>query len=196
MRTTAPRMLPLFRSELAVRVLAAILLDPPATWSAERLAEALDAPASSVHRELHRALDAGIVGRDEALRPHRYAAAKSHPLHDPLRELLARSVGLERELADAIEAEDGVDAAVIHGSWVAGRLSADSDVDVLVVGDADLNALRRRTREVGRRAGRRIDVTLFRVSEFREGLAAHNPFLSKIVDGPVTPLVGDLAAVS
>jgi hypothetical protein len=65
---------------------------------------------------------------------------------------------------------------------------------VLVVGEVDLDELRRRARPISRRAGRRIDLTAFRLDEFRRELDAGNGFLRKIVDSPVEQLVGDLEA--
>lgn len=65
---------------------------------------------------------------------------------------------------------------------------------MLVVGEVDLGELRRRARPIGRRAGRRIDLTAFRPDEFRRGLAAGNGFLRKIAESPVKQLVGDLEA--
>jgi predicted nucleotidyltransferase len=195
MRTSTPRLLPFFRSEAQLRILALVLLDSDRGWTVEQVEEAVEAPPTTIHRELRRALDAGLVVREDGGRPHVYRAAADSPLYEPLRAILDRTVGLETELAAMLQGAPGVRAAVIHGSWVAGRLHPDSDVDVLIVGDVDLPDLRRRARPIGRRAGRRIDLTAFRPDEFRRELAAHNGFLRKIVDGPVEPLVGELGAM-
>lgn len=107
---------------------------------------------------------------------------------------MASTVGLESELSELLDDTPGVQAAVIHGSWVDGRVRPDSDVDVLVVGEVDLDELRRRARPIGQRAGRRIDLTAFRPDEFRRELNAGNGFLRKIVDSPMELLAGDLEA--
>lgn len=192
MRTKPPSYLPLFRSELQLRLLGLLVLHPGRAWTADQLTDTLDAPAASVHRELHRALDAGLIERDESLRPHRYQRAVESPLHDALRELLARTVGLEEELRRVLGQSEGVQAAVIHGSWAGGQLRPGSDVDVLVVGDADLSSLRTAVRKAGRRAGREVDLTVLRPDELRAGLRESNGFLTKIFEGPTKPLVGEL----
>lgn len=196
MRTEVPSLLPFFRSELQLRLLGLLLLDSARGWTLDDAEDVLRGPRTSIHRELHRALAAGLVVRERGSRPHVYRAAVESPLYEPLKALLERTVGLERDLADLLGAESGVRAAVIHGSWAEGRLRPDSDVDVLVVGEVDLPGLRRRARAVGRRAGRRIDLTAFRPDEFRRELDAGNGFLRKVVDGPVEPLTGDLEAVT
>jgi predicted nucleotidyltransferase len=194
MRTSVPSTLPLFRSEMQVRLLGLLLLQPEREWTIEELRRALDAPASSIVRELSRAEDAGIVTRDSSARPHRLVAARSSPLFDPLRELLQRTVGVEDELRVALST-DGVDAAAIHGSWAHPPRSPDSDIDIVVIGDASLRELRRRVRGVGARAGRAVDVTLFGADEARARRARSDGFIAGLLEEPLIDLVGDVRAV-
>ncbi len=98
---------------------------------------------------------AGVIGRDATVRPHRFRAAVEDPLFEPIETMLSRTVGVEAELRGVCE-RDGVQAAVIFGSWAGGSRRPDSDIDVLVVGDADLRDLRRRVRPVGSRPGGRL----------------------------------------
>ncbi len=95
MRTSAPPALPLFRSQMQLRMLALLLLQPERSWTLQELAHALDAPASSVHRELRRAESAGLIGSDTTARPHRFRAAADGPLYRPLADLLNLTVGVE-----------------------------------------------------------------------------------------------------
>lgn len=195
MRTTAPNLLPLFRSEMQVRLLALVLLQPERTWTLQELTETLSAPQSSVHRELKRAEAAGIIARDGSARPHRFSAADNEPLYGPLAELLRRSVGVEQQLRAVLERPDVV-AAAIYGSWAGGSRRPDSDIDVLVVGDVDLRELRRRTRAVGKSAGRTIDLTVLAPNEFQRLLNDRSSFTRRVLDGPTKPLVGDLASIA
>jgi hypothetical protein len=47
MRTLAPSIVPLFRSEMQLRLLALLLLQPERSWTLQELAGSLAAPASS-----------------------------------------------------------------------------------------------------------------------------------------------------
>jgi predicted nucleotidyltransferase len=194
MRTKVPSALPLFRSETQIRLLALLLLQPGRQWTLSELSTALKAPASSIHRELGRIEGAGLLVRDAASKPYRFVAAEDNPLFEPLRQILERTVSVEDDLREALDAP-GVLMAAIHGSWAAGNHRPDSDIDVVVIGDADLRGLRRRTRSVASRAGRRIDLTLFGAEEFR-GLAEEGRgFVQHLAEGPTTPLIGDLREV-
>jgi predicted nucleotidyltransferase len=84
---------------------------------------------------------------------------------------------------------------VIYGSWASGTRRPDSDIDVLVVGDADLRELRRLVRPIGKEAGRTVDITVLRDREFEQLLGERSSFARRLLEAPVTTLVGDLSSV-
>ncbi|HEX8645463.1 MAG TPA: nucleotidyltransferase domain-containing protein [Thermoleophilaceae bacterium] len=180
---------------MQVGLLALLLLQPERTWTLQELTETLSAPQASVHRELKRAESAGIIVRDDGARPHRFSAAADEPLYGPLAELLRRSVGVEEQLRAVLERPDVV-AAAIYGSWAGGSRRPGSDIDLVVVGDADLRELRRRTRAVGKSVGRTIDLTILATDEFQRLLTDRSSFARRLLDGPTKPLVGDLASIA
>jgi predicted nucleotidyltransferase len=194
MRTAAPEILPLFRSEMPVRLLALLLLQPERSWTLQELAADLGAPRSSVHRELSRAEHAGLTVRDATARPHRFAAAVEGPLYESLATLLNRSVGVEAELRSALRRSDVV-AAAIYGSWASGTRRPDSDIDVLVVGDAPIRELRRAVRPIGKAAGRTVDIAVLGLDEFKKLRADGAGYLRAVFEEPITNLVGDLRQV-
>jgi predicted nucleotidyltransferase len=193
MRTKAPTALPLFRSEFQLRLLALILLQPDRAWTAKELQAHLGGTPASVHRELQRALAAGVIVREGIGRTYRYQAAEASPIIEPLRELLERTVGIETDLRKAFEGLAGIKAAVIHGSYARGtRIKPTSDVDVLVLGEPDFRALQSKIRRLERRAGRQIDVLVYTPDEFRDMLTAGSSFARGLIRGPTKSVVGDL----
>jgi predicted nucleotidyltransferase len=195
MRTSFPRLLPLFRSELQLRLLALFLNNPGKKWTARELREQLRVPGASVHRELHRLIDAGLVEREAIGRTFQYRVAPDSPLYEPLRQLIELTVGVEAELRDQLSDFAGVEAAVIHGSWVEQRVSPTSDIDVLVIGNLDYPALRSRIRDIERRVGRQIDLLAYRPDEFRDLVESGSGLAKGILAGPTKSLVGDLDTV-
>jgi predicted nucleotidyltransferase len=191
-----PSPLSLFRSELQLRMLGLLLLNPQRTWTASELAKRLEATSISVHRELHRGLSAGLLVREAVGRTYLYRAATASPLYEPLRLLLERTVGVEAELRRALEGVRGVEAAFIHGSFAKQtKIKPTSDVDLLVLGDTDSHALRRAVRKVEARVGREIDILVYRPDEFGALAASGNSLVRGIIRGPVTPLVGSAEAL-
>jgi predicted nucleotidyltransferase len=191
-----PSPLALFRSELQLRILGLLLLSPERTWTASELTRRLEANSVTVHRELHHGLSAGVLVREPVGRTYVYRAATDSPLYEPLRLLLERTVGVEVELRRALEGVRGVEAAFIHGSFAnQTKMKPTSDVDLLVLGDADPHALRRTIRRVEAHVGREIDVLAYRPEEFAALAKSGNSLVRGIIRGPVTPLVGSAEAL-
>jgi predicted nucleotidyltransferase len=166
------------------------------SWTTTELADRLGAASISVHRELHRALDAGLLTREAIGRTYLYRPATDSPLYEPLRLLLERTVGVEAQLRHALEDVPGVEAAFIHGSFASGtKVKPTSDVDVIVLGHADPHVLRRRIRRVESQVGREIDLLAYSPAEFAALARSGNSLARGIIRGPVTPLVGSLEAL-
>ena len=183
----------MFRSDMQVELLSLVLMQPDRTWTLDDLSDQLQAPPSSIHRELHRLLDAGLARRDARQRPHSYRAATDAPAYRPLRELLELTAGVPLRLADELADVEGILAAAIHGSWAAGTVRPESDLDVIVVTDGDRRAAQRAARRVGRAISREVDASVLSRESFEDLRHSRNPFLGKILHGPRIDVIGDLA---
>jgi predicted ArsR family transcriptional regulator len=130
-------LLPLLRSRTQAELLALLVLHPEASYTVADLARDLVVTDMSVRRELERMVDAGIVEREAVGRQGIYRASTASPLFEPLHELVEKSIGGEVQLREMLEETPGIEGAAIFGSWARGRIDAESDVDLLVVGDID-----------------------------------------------------------
>jgi predicted transcriptional regulator len=93
MRSKAPALLPVFRSQLQADILAALLLSPQREYSLTDLARRFDAPLSTVHDEVKRLTDAGLLHRRSVGRSAVVQANTSNRLVEPLTKLLFLSWG-------------------------------------------------------------------------------------------------------
>jgi DNA-binding Lrp family transcriptional regulator len=138
MRSAAPALLPIFRSRLQADILAALLLNPEDEYSLTELAERFNAPASTVHGEVKRLTDAGLIRRRAIGRSAIVRADTSNRLMKPLAELLLLSWGPLQVVAEEFSELDGAEQVLIFGSWAARYHQRPGkpphDLDVLVVG--------------------------------------------------------------
>jgi predicted nucleotidyltransferase len=180
----------LLRSRTQAELLERLVLHPDRTYHVAELARELDVTNMSVRRELDRMLDAGIVEREAVGRQGIYRAATASPLFEPLRDLIERSVGVEASLRELLAETPGIEGAAIFGSWARGRIDAESDVDVLVVGDIDYGALLEQLMPLQRKVGRQISLVWIRPDEFRD--PQRSAFLSEVLAGPLLVLTGQV----
>jgi DNA-binding transcriptional ArsR family regulator len=138
MRSAAPALLPIFRSRLQADILAALLLNSEEEMSMTDLAERFDAPLSTVHGEVSRLTEAGLLRRRNVGRSALVRANAQNRLVGPLTELLLLSWGPLQVVAEEFSGLPDTESVVIFGSWAARYLGqrgpAPHDLDVLVVG--------------------------------------------------------------
>lgn len=189
-RSASPALLPLLRSETQAGLLERLLLHPDESYAIADLARQLGVTYMAVRRELHRMLDAGIVERDALGRPGLYRASVASPLFEPLRQLIERSVGVEPLLREILERADGVEAAAIFGSWARGQVDAQSDIDLLVVGEFDYGSLVGELMALQERTGREISLVSMRPDEFRQ--QKKSGFMRQVLSEPMQMLIGSI----
>jgi hypothetical protein len=138
MRGAAPALLPIFRSQLQADLLSTLLLQPDQELSLTDLATRFGAPLSTVHGEVGRLVDAGLLMRREAGRSVMVRSDPGNRLAGPLTELLRLAWGPPQVVAEEFAGLPGAELVLIFGSWAARYQQQPgkppNDLDVLVVG--------------------------------------------------------------
>lgn len=162
MRTAAPALLPLLRSQVQGDLLALLYLHPDQDYSLTEVADRIGASVKAVHVEASRLVEAGLVHDARRGNVRLIRAAPDTPLARPLTELLAVTYGPLPVLTDLLTDVDGIDQAYIYGSWAAryrgepGPVPA--DVDVIVVGTADRDDLHDIAQRAEQPLGRPVNI--------------------------------------
>lgn len=141
MKTPAPALLPLFRSQHQLVLLGEICLGPEPDLSIAELAHRTGIPGPTVSREVSRLADHGVVLTRRRGRMVLVQANKDLPWAVELRSILAQTIGPLGLLQEALSGLEGAEAVFVFGSW-AERYRGEvgpfpRDVDVLVVGTVD-----------------------------------------------------------
>jgi uncharacterized protein len=146
----------------------------------------------SVQRELANLTDAGLILRSERGNQVFYQANKGSPIFSELKSLLVKTAGI----ADVIRAslsdlEYKIRVAFIYGSFADGTDTAESDVDIFVIGDISLREVVSRLQDAQVTIGREINPATYSTGEFREKLQAGHHFVSSIYGTSKVFLIGN-----
>jgi uncharacterized protein len=148
--------------------------------------------AGTVQRELDTLSQLGLIVRSPVGKQVFYQANGSHPVFQELRGLVAKTVGAFQRLHLALEPlVDRMSLAFIYGSVARGEERAESDIDLLIVGNIALEELLALLPDVEQSLGRSVNPTIYSLAEFRSKLATGNHFLNAVVQGEKVFLVGD-----
>lgn len=192
MRSEPPLLAPVFRSDAQARLLATLLLmDDELTLN--QLAERAATPYATAHREVARLIDAGILTERTVGRARLIGGSPDSPLVEPLRRILAVAAGPALYLTDELTRIPGVETAFIYGSFAARATGVvgppPQDVDVLVIGDPDREAVYVACERVEAKVGRPVNATIFTPAEVASGEYAG--FLDQVAALPRLPLIGE-----
>lgn len=160
-----PSLLPILRSQQQAELLALILGDAEFEASLTDLSAQLSIPVSSVHREIERAESAGLVESRKIGNTRLVRANTNSPYYSGLADVLVKAFGPPSVLGDALSPIEGITAAHIHGSWAARLVGEEGDrpvgdIDLLVLGSPDRDALYAALSTAERRLGRPVQATI------------------------------------
>jgi predicted nucleotidyltransferase len=174
------------------RILALLFDVPDRAFYGREIARLTNSSSGTVRRDLGTLAHFGLVLKSTVGHQVFYRANSSHSIFNEMQSLLAKTAGIYHSLRRALEPlAEQIDFAIVYGSTVRGDSLADSDIDVMVIGDATLDDVLQRLRPVENILGRAVNPTTFSLQEFQAKLQRGNHFLSAVLRGKKIVLIGD-----
>jgi predicted nucleotidyltransferase len=151
------------------RALSALLLHPERELIQNELVAAAGAGRGRGLVLARNLVDAGLARARRVGRSVLLSANPAHPLFPELRALCVKSFGIADRIREAFSPwATQINAAAIFGSVARGEEQADSDLDLLVVGDVSLLDLAPAIIAIEEAVGRRVDLLLYGPGEWTE----------------------------
>jgi DNA-binding transcriptional ArsR family regulator len=186
---------PLFRTDAQFRLLGELFTNPGLEMTVGALAQRLGVPQATVSREVARLAEAGLVRTPPRGQPDagvRGAGVEHRP----------GAAGAARKAVRATDAHPrgagsnpGVERAVIFGSWAArwhGRGGpVPADIDLLVIGEVDHDAVWTAAAELTRELGIAVTPTIGTPEEWEQDPTG---FARQVKDGPQVDVTPDASA--
>lgn len=182
-------LLPILRSRVQGDLLALTYLSPDAEFSITDVARRIRASVKTVHHEVSRLVESGFLVDRKVGTSRLVRAVPDSLLTRPLTDLLAVTHGPLPVLTEALTGAPGISRAFIYGSWAA-RYQGEpgpvpGDIDVLVVGDADVDDLYSRARGAEETLRREVNVRRVREHVWDEGA---DSFVATVRSRPLVEL--------
>jgi DNA-binding transcriptional ArsR family regulator len=184
MRSEAPALLPIFRSTHQADLLTLLLLHPDTDYTATELADRLHVPLTTLHREIARLEQAGLITSRPVGRSRLLRADTTSRVTGPLTDLLLVTFGPQPVIAEEF-GDLAADVILIFGSWAA-RYHGDPgppphDIDVLLVGDLDRDGAYDAAARAEQRLGFPVNPTIISTRRWH---AADDPLVRTITASP------------
>jgi predicted nucleotidyltransferase len=179
-------------NEYRCRVLGLLLLNPEQQWHVREIARLTGTTAGTLHKELTRLAQAGILRRDEQGKQVYYSANHDCPIFAELASILRKTSGLADVLAQALSpVADKIRVALIFGSMARGTEQTGSDIDVLVVGETGFAEIVLLLHPAQATLSREINPKLYGPDEWQKKLQSKDPFATDLLSKPKIFLIGN-----
>jgi len=191
MRSNAPGLLPILRSQHLAEMLTLLLLHPDAEYTLSEVAGTLGLPLTTVQREVARLSGSGLIRERRVGRSRLVSANPASRYTRPLTELVSLAFGPQFVIGEEFAAL-GAAAVAIFGSWAARYEGITgpppNDVDVLVIGDTPRSGMY----EAAERAEERLRLPVNPVLCSRQRwLAAADPLIQQVRSAPLVWIIGE-----
>jgi len=144
----------------------------------------------TVQQEIKKLQRLDIITRIKDGNRINYKANTNHPLYPEIRNLVLKTSGLADVLKDALSAETKIKIAFVFGSFARKEEKAESDVDLMVIGDIGLRKLTGLLMEASEKLGREINPYRLTEIEFIKRKKEKDHFLQQVLESPKIFITG------
>lgn len=173
------------------RVLVQLLLHPETSYHVRELARLTGTTPGTLHKELSRLAEVGLLQREKLGNQVRYQANRECPVFSELASLFRKTSGLVDVLADALRPlQPAPELALVFGSLARGDENTRSDVDLLLIADCGFGDAIKALYPAQTILQREINPVLYTSVEFARQVEAKDGFVLNILANPKLFVIG------
>lgn len=179
-------------SKVQQRVLALIFSHPERSFYTTEVMRAVGSGVGAVERELSKLERSGLVSTERIGNQKHYRANSASPIFEELCGIVQKTVGLSELIRKSLEPYTNViKTAFVYGSVAKGNDTAQSDIDLIVIGD-DLNYsdLYTATRDAELKLGRTVHPLFLSPADWKRKIADKGSIFGKISQSPKLFIIG------
>lgn len=173
------------------RALTQLLLHPDSSYHVRELARLTGTTPGTLHKELARLAEVGLLQREKQGNQLRYRANRECPVFAELAGLFRKTTGLVGVLADALRPlNPAPELALVFGSMARGDENARSDVDLLLIAACSFGDAVKALHPAQEILQREINPVLYTAAEFSRRIEAREGFALNLLAQPKLFIIG------
>ncbi len=181
----------LFSSRVRVEILSAFLMNPERELYVREVERLTGEDYKNVSMELRNLEEIGLLSSRNEGNLKYFSLNKEFVIYEELKSIFMKTKGAVGIIREAVSTKRHIDYAFIYGSFATGEERAESDIDVMVIGEISLEEVLRLIRGPEEKLSREINLSLYDLQEMRKRMKDRNPFIMEVLEGSKIMLVGD-----
>ncbi|NCO25125.1 nucleotidyltransferase domain-containing protein [Candidatus Parcubacteria bacterium] len=176
-----------FKAKITQAVLGYFFINPRAEMYLNEMVRKFKVDRGNLVRKLAELEREGVLLKNKKGNLSLYTVNRRYPFLPELKKIFKKSFGLENELKESLKGIKGIRTAIIFGSYAKDKLSAESDIDLLLVGSHKSLDAQREIIKLQSRIDREINVVDMTEDEFRR--KKNEEFLTNALSGKIIKLI-------
>lgn len=181
----------IFGSRIRAKVLAWFFMHTDESFFVRQLSNILKEDSTNLSRELSNLEQIGILLSTRQGTLKYFYTNKNCSFFNELKGLVLKTVGVIKEIKLAFEEFPGIRYAFIYGSYARKEEKADSDVDLMIIGDIDLDRLDSLISNIEKRSGRTINYVAYDYKEYSSKRKKKDGFIMDVLKDKKIMIIGD-----
>jgi predicted nucleotidyltransferase len=180
----------LLGTKMRGKLLAYSFTHPDENYYVRELSSLIGEDPGNLSRELRKLEEEGLYTSFVKGKAKFYSLNKRYPLFRELKRFVSKTAGVDGSLREVLDKFKGISLAFIYGSYAKGKERVNSDVDLMIIGNVDMDRLDILLGGLEKKLGREINYVLYSMKEFRSKRKAKDGFLMDVLAGDKSMLIG------
>ncbi len=183
----------LFISKVRIKALRYFFFNPEVPIHLRGAVREFNEEINAVRRELNRLDEIKILRTEKRGNRKYYILNQDHPFFADLLSIMHKTFGLGGDLVKASKKLGTVDYVVMTSSFTRGIKLDQNDVDLVVIGNVDLNMLSEIVSNAEKRIGKEVNYTVLTTHDYDLRKKRRDAFVLQLLTGDNLLLIGDRA---
>ncbi len=177
-------------SSTRAELLGLFFNNPDDRFYLREIARHIGKDAAGIKRELDNLVKIGLLAKEKRGVQKYYFANKNSPVFSEMKGLIFKTTGAQGAMKTSLSRLKGVQVAFIYGSYAKGSEKEDSNINLMVIGQANITELNDMVMNLEDKLKRDIDYLVFDEHEYRKRKESKDPFIRELLKGKKIFLVG------
>jgi predicted nucleotidyltransferase len=186
----------LFTSRVRVRLLTLFITHPSESFYIRQITRITGETYNNIRQELQNLAALGFIQEERQANALYYKVNTEHFLFPEIKILILKTEAVGDRLREALSTLGNIQVAFLYGSTAKGTDFPSSDIDLMVIGEVNLDVLDKMINTIEEEIGRTVNYTLFSAKEWQNRVKQRNSFVKDVLIHKKIFLIGDINDLS